>query len=65
MGSTDGGGGGLLSGKRHMMRLTIIRAVGIAHDQPGKGGGRAGRVREGLRWIKLGFSLLIRIWRAK
>lgn len=30
----------LLSGKRHMMRLTIIRAAGIARDQPRSGGWR-------------------------
>lgn len=34
--------GGLLSGKRHMMRLTIIRAAGIAHDQPKRGEGGQG-----------------------
>lgn len=32
---------------------------------PSVGGWRAGRVSEGLRWIKLGFSLLIRICRAQ
>lgn len=50
-------GGGLLSRKRHMMRLTIISAAGITHDESGG----AGRVSERLRWITLGFSLLIRI----
>lgn len=33
-----------MSGKRHMMRLTIIRAAGIVHDQPRRG--REGREGE-------------------